>query len=162
MRIAMVFLLSAGLGACGTNEMPNTTDNVSDPVTGPQGIYIPQNVSCEKNDQNGFYEAILIRNDGDCPDFTPFLIQVTNGELGFGSACEMRSISFTEGECVQESVIVCEQEDISITFETALAQLEESGSILVGAATMVRELEGETAPECSSGYRLKIERVSKN
>jgi hypothetical protein len=157
----MALLLSASIVACGTSET-SKSDTSSTSITGPQGIYVPQNVSCEKADQNGFYEAILIRNDGNCPDFSPFLVQVTNGELSFGSGCEMQSISFTEGECVQESVVVCEKDEISVTFETALAQLEESGSILVGTTTMVRELAGETSPECSSGYRLKIERVSQN
>ena len=157
----MTLLFSASIVACGTNET-SKSDTSPTSIAGPQGIYVPQNVSCKKTDQNGVYEAVLIRNDGNCPDFTPFLIQVSDGELSFGSACEIRSISFTEGECVQESVIVCEQNTISITFETALAQLEESGSILVGATTMVRELEGEREPECRSGYRLKIERVNEN
>ena len=148
------------VGCGGTVETAADTPAANGSKSGPQGIYVPNNVACEKSAQNGIYEAVLIRDDGNCPDFTPFFVEISNGEISFGGGCEVRSISFTEGECVQESTVVCVKDQVSVTFVSALAQLEESGSILVGVTSMSREVEGTPDPECNSGYRFKVERVN--
>ena len=56
--------------------------------------------------------------------------------------------------------MVCVKDEVSVTFQSAVAQLEETGSILVGVTSMMREVEGSADPECNSAYRLKMERVN--
>ena len=89
------------VGCGGTIETAETEQNPAGSKSGPHGIYVPNNVVCGKSSQNGIYEAVLIRDDGNCPDFTPFFVDVTDGEISFGGGCEMKSITFTQEECVQ-------------------------------------------------------------
>ena len=152
--ICSLFVVATIVTGCGDSsieqaELPTEND----------GIYVPTDVSCDKAVQTGFYQAMLIRDNGECPDFPPFIIHMDEGERDWGTSCQSQSVSFTHGECKQESVIVCEDDNVRVTVTTEFAQIQESGVIMAGKVNIVKELKVANVVTCESNYRSKIERV---
>ena len=145
------------ISACG--EYPHDTELSALEESSDEGIYVPTDVDCNPEAVNGFYETMVIRRSGVCPNIEPFVLHMKDGEMSWGENCTTESVKFSEHSCQQDTHIVCEGEDNQIIIHAQLAQLEERGVILTGTMTIqFKNGSEESSIACVSEYQTKLER----
>ena len=162
-KLAIIVSVAAFTAACGeapelnsAQELPNMgTENVQD-----DDIFVPDDVACDKSDLNGFYRADLIKRSGDCPALESFVIQMTDGQMTWGGPCDSDNTAFSHQECKQDGRVVCGDNEMLLTVDTQLAQLEETGSILTGSMVINIAIIDDESANCESEYQTKLERLN--
>jgi len=158
-KLAIVMTLSTFTAACGeVPDLNSAQDSAATSTEETNEIYVPENLVCEISTLNGYYQVVLIKQTGDCPDLDAFVVEFNNGEMRWGGPCASDATTFSHQNCQQDGRVVCGDDTMTITTETKLAQLEQTGSILTGRMTVSIEIAQEEEANCISQYQTKLER----
>ena len=160
-KLTILMTLAALATACGeAPELNNATESAAVSIEEENEIYVPDDVSCDKADQNGYYQVHLIKRSGDCPALDSFVVQMPDGQMSWGGPCDSDLTSFSHQSCKQDGRVVCGDSEMLLTVDSQLAQIEETGSILTGSMVINIAIIDDESANCESEYQTKLERVN--
>ena len=160
-KLAIVVTLAAFTTACGEAPELNTAQESANLSTEESNeIYVPDDVTCEKSNLNGYYRVDLVKRSGDCPTLDTFVVMMTDGQMTWGGPCDSDSTAFSHQDCKQDGRVVCGDNEMLLTVDSQLAQLEETGSILTGSMVINIAIIDDESANCESEYQTKLERLN--
>ena len=160
-KLAIIVSVAAFTVACGeAPELESVQHSADVSLEETNDIYVPDDVTCDRSDLNGYYRTHLIKRSGDCPALESFVVKMTDGQMSWGGPCDTDSTAFSHQGCKQDGRVICGDDEMLLTVDSQLAQLEETGSILTGSMVITIAIIDDESGNCESEYQTKLERLN--